>query len=254
MARKGLWVAALVVIVANAFALAGARLNRTAEPEAALVLTERELRLPPREADNTAMVLRLEWTDLQPRYPDEETQGWFDAAKLASIGFDTSLPVTRENQSRYQGMAPRAIYAVLEHDGDAWRRHEAARAGDRDPQAASRGTRLVLIDVGTDAAALRARYPDRTRTVVVPATAGLRFVRPKTGQPFLKGHVNAVYPMELNVPKPLRPVLEALSPRTAFGVDRQSGELEAVGEPRYRVTVKWGRSLEPWIEAVERMQ
>jgi len=97
MSRKGLWIASLVVIVANAFALAGARLNRTGEPEAVLDLTERELRLPAREADNTAMVLRLEWTDLEPEWKGpgtEQAPAWFDAAKLASIGYDTSLPVT----------------------------------------------------------------------------------------------------------------------------------------------------------------
>jgi hypothetical protein len=59
--------------------------------------------------------------------------------------------------------------------------------------------------------------------------------------------------MELNVPKELRAVLEPLSPRTALVVDRQSGEIDPAGEPRYRVTVKWGRSLEPWIERVEPM-
>jgi hypothetical protein len=254
MSRKGLWIAALVVIVANAFALAGARLNRMGETEAVLDLTERELRLPPREADNTAMVLRLEWTDLQPRYPDEDAPSWFDRAKLASIGFDTSLPVTRDYAARYRGMPPRSVYAVLEHDGDAWRRYADGLVSQKEKDAASRRPRLVLVDVGTDAAALRARYPDRRRTVIVPANAELRFVQPRTGAPFLKGHVSVVYPIELNVPKELRPILESLSPRTTSVADRQSGETEPAGEPRYRVTVKWGRSLEPWIAGVERVK
>jgi hypothetical protein len=252
--RKGLWIAAIVVIVSNAFTLWAARANRAGEPEAVLELTERELRLPGREADNTAMMLRLEWTDLQPRYPAENAPSWFDAAKLASIGFDTSLPVTRENAARYRGMAPRSVYAALENDGEAWRRHVDALATQADKDAAATRPRLVLIDVGTDAAVLRARHPDRRRTVIVPATAGLNFVQPRTGKPFLKGGVNVVYPFELSVPKELRPALESLSPRTTSVLDRQSGQVDPAGEPRYRVTMKWGRSLEPWIAGVERMK
>jgi hypothetical protein len=254
MSRKGLWI---VVIVSNAFTLVTARLNRTGEPEAVLELTERELRLAPREADNTSIVLRLEWTDLEPEWRGpgtEQAPSWFDAAKLASIGFDTSLPVTAENAARYRGQAPRSVHAVLENDGEAWRRYVDGLATQQEQDAASKRTRLVLVDVGNDAATLRARHPDRRRTVIVPATAGLTFVQPRTGTPFLKGRVNVVYPLELNVPKDLRPVLEALSPRTTSVLDRQSGVTDPAGEPRYRVTVKWGRSLEPWIAGVERMK
>lgn len=254
MTRKGLWIAAVVVITSNAFTLWAARANRADEPEAVLELTEREMRLPPREADNTAMALQLEWTDLQPRYPAEAVPSWFDAAKLASIGFDTSLPVTRENGARYRGMAPRSVFAVLENDGEAWRRYVDGLATPEEKDAASKRPRLVLIDVGTDAAALRARHPDRRRSVVVPATAGLTFVQPRAGDPFLKGRVNAVYPIEMNVPRELRPVLESLSPRSMSAVDRRPGETDPVGEPRYRVTVKWGRSLEPWIAGVQRIK
>jgi hypothetical protein len=264
--RKGLWIAAIVVIVSNAFTLWAARANKAGEPEAVLELTERELRLPgTREADNTAMALRLEWTDLEPAWRGPGTErapAWFGAAKLASIGFDTSLPVTRENAERYRGMAPRAVYAVLENDGEAWRRYVDGLPNQLDKDTASTQTRLVLIDVGLDAAALRGRHPDRRRTVIVPATAGLSFVQPRSAEPFLKGRVNTVYPMELNVPKELRPALESLGPQSMKALARPGeaapgrweGELALAGEPRYRVTVKWGRSLEPWVEGVERIK
>ncbi len=273
MTRKELWIAAIVVIVSNAFTLWAARANRAAEPEAVLELTERELRLPgTREADNTAMALRLEWTDLEPAWRGpgtEQVPAWFDAAKLASIGFDTSLPVTRENAERYRGMAPRAVYAVLENDGEAWRRYVDGLPSGQEKDTALGQTRLVLIDVGTDPGALRVRYPDRRRMAVVPATAGLSFVQPQSGEPFLKGRINTVYPMELNVPKDLRPALESLGPRTMVGrvppgetmvrqgetnVVPRERDLAFAEGPRYRVTVKWGRSLEPWIVGVERIK
>ena len=63
-----------------------------------------------------------------------------------------------------------------------------------------------------------------------------------------------MYPFELNVPKELRSVLEPIRPRAASMADRQSGQIDPVGEPRYRVSVKWGRSLEPWIAGVERIK
>jgi hypothetical protein len=263
--RTGLWIAAIVVIASNAFTLWAARANRAGEPEAVLDLTEREMRLAGREADNTAMALRLEWTDLEPAWKGpgtEQAPTWFDAAKLASIGFDTSLPVTREHAAHYRGMAPRSVYAVLENDGEAWRRYVEYLPSQQEKDIALGQTRLVLIDVGTDPGALRAKHPDRRRTVIVPATAGLTFVQPRAGEPFLKGRVNVAYPIEMNVPRELRPVLESLGPQSMKAPVRQGeaaavlreGELALAGAPRYRVTVKWGRSLEPWLESVERMK
>jgi hypothetical protein len=252
--RKGLWIAAVVVIASNAYTLGTATFNRTGEPEAVLDLTERELRLPQREADNTAIVLQLEWNELAPNQAGNSVPPWFDAAKLASIGFDCRLPATAENAAHYRGAAPRSVYAVLENDGDAWRRYMDRIISQEEKDAASRRPRLVLIDVGTDASALRARYPDRRRSVIVPATAGLSLIQPRTGTPFLRGRINIVYPLELNVPRELRPVLESLPARTLSMVDRRTGQIDPVGEPRYRVTVKWGRSLEPWIAGVEPMK
>jgi hypothetical protein len=254
MSRKGLWIAAAVVIACNAFTLTRAGLNRNGEPEAVLDLTERELRLAPRETDNTAIVLRLEWSGLEPNNAANPVPDWFDAAKLASLGFDCRLPATAENAAHYRGAAPRSVYAALENDGDAWRRYLDGLASQQERDAASRRPRLVLVDVGTDASALRARYPDRRRTVIVPATAGLSLVQPLSGKPFLRGRINVVYPFELNVPKELRSVLEPIRPRAVSMADRQSGQMNAVGEPRYRVSVKWGRSLEPWIAAVAPMK
>jgi hypothetical protein len=219
-----------------------------------LDLTERELRLAPREADNTAIVLQLEWSRLEPNNAANPVPDWFDAAKLASLGFDCRLPATAENAAHYRGAAPRSVYAALENDGDAWRRYLDGLASQQERDAASRRPRLVLVDVGTDASALRARYPDRRRTVIVPATAGLSLVQPLSGKPFLRGRINVVYPFELNVPKELRSVLEPIRPRAVSMADRRSGQIDPVGEPRYRVTVKWGRSLEPWIAAVAPMK
>jgi hypothetical protein len=254
MSRKGLWIAAAVVIVSNAYTLGSARLNRAGEPEAVLDLTERELRLSPREADNTAIALELWWSDLAPTSPDADAPGWFDAAKLASVGFDCRLPATQENASHYREMPARTAYAVLENDGDAWRRYWDGLATDADRELAARRSRLVVIDVGLDPIALRARYPDRRRTAIVPASVGIGLPQARNGKPFLKGRVNFLYSSVLNVERELRPALESLLPRTVSVADRRTGLVDPVGEPRYRATVKWGRLREPWIAGVERMK
>lgn len=252
MTRKGLWIAAVVVIVSNVLALGRAGFNRSGEPAAVLDLTERELRLAPREAENTAMVLRLAWIDPAQ---DDPKPGWFDAAKLASIGFDCGLPVTAENAAHYRAMPPRSTHAAFEYEGEAWQHYIDALPTAAEKELALRRSRLVLVDVGNDPGALRARHPDRRRTVIVSATAGLVLIQERTHPPFLMGRINLVNPVELNVPQELRPALEPMStqqPTTFDGRFGRSGQALA-GEPRYRVTVRWGRSLEPWIETVQPM-
>ena len=91
MTRKGALVAAAVVIFFNLATLAAVWVNRSGEPEAVLQLTERELSLPPREAENTALALQLEWVDTELLRPGP---GWFDKRKLEEIGFDCSVPLT----------------------------------------------------------------------------------------------------------------------------------------------------------------
>src|SRR5450759_3962290 len=250
MSRKGLWVANVVVIVSNVFALGSAGINRGGEPDAVLNLTERELRLAPREAENTAMGLRLAWID--PAANAQEP-GWFDAAKLAEIGFDCSRPVTAENASHYRTQPPRSTYAVLENEGAAWQRYLAAPPAGAEREVLERQSHLVLIDVGHDPSALRARYPDRRRTVVVPAIAGMAFVPNGKRAPFLRGRVSVTYPRELNVPRHLRPVLESMPPGARYAFDQRFDRpgQPLADAPHYRITVKWGRSLEPWIESVQ---
>jgi hypothetical protein len=268
-------------VASNLGAWGFAALNRSGEPEAVVELTERELRLPAKQADNTALTLELVFERPRPAGPLRPLRevGWFDRAKLQSIGFDCSTPVTPENASRYI-MPPRTTYAVLEYEGEAWRRQmaeplpEAVRppaqgatsekpaaaeaagtAGVQPPEASSRGgqdrllqSHLVVIDVGNDPVTLRQRYPDRRRAAIVEATAELRFVNNPGQAPFLAGRVMSVLPGEINVPREWLMLLEGLQ------TERKVTTLPPpLHDPRYRVTVKWGRNLEPWIADVQPM-
>jgi len=59
MRRMGLLWAAAIVVIANAAAWGAAAMNRRGDPEATLELTELELRLPAKQAENTALTLSL---------------------------------------------------------------------------------------------------------------------------------------------------------------------------------------------------
>ena len=256
MTRKGAFVAAAVVVFFNLATLAAVWVNRSGEPEAVLQLTERELSLPPREAENTALALQLEWVDTELLRPGP---GWFDRRKLDEIGFDCSLPLTPENRAHYSSMPPRATYAVLEYEGEAWQRYLSeprvapptperfpVRHAEREPSLRIHRSHLVLVDAGNDPAALRARYTDRRRHVVLPATAVL-VVQDENGSLSIEGRVTMILPSQVNVTRDQRRLLETLQTERRAGV---TGLDRAAAEPRYRATVKWGSSFEPWLADV----
>ncbi len=251
MTRKAVWVAALVVLVANAAALASAWYNRSGGDGPELVLTEREARLLPRDSDNTAIGLRLHWIDPGA---DRSASTWFDAARLATLGFDCRLPVTTENRTNYM-QPPRSAFAALEYQGENWTRYIGSIQPGPARDSAETGSHLVLVDVGLDPGVLRAAHPDMRRVVIVPATVELLFREPAGRPPFLAGRVSAIFPVELNVPKSFRSELEGLSvrPVTAPNPGQVWRGLPLARLPRYRVTVRWGRSLEPWLTGVTRM-
>jgi hypothetical protein len=233
MRRHGPWLAAALVVLSNLAAWGAAALNRSGEPEAVLVLTERELRLPAKQAENTALALRLvfeRWRDRGDTVTREAE--WFDRAKLESIGFDCRLPPTPENAEYYRTRVPRSTFAALEYG-----------------ESPSNDSHLALIDVDNDPGALRTRHPDRRRVVIVEATASMRYVNNPGQPPFLTGQVTSVLPGEIHVPREWRRLLTPL----------QSSQRAAVWppppqEPRFRATIAWGRRLEPRVTHVELLQ
>jgi hypothetical protein len=174
--------------------------------------------------------------------------------------------VTAEHAEYYRSRPPRAAYVALEYEGALWlkqleqaprtpqppssftvpesaNQNRVVRVAPRDPFLDSH---LVPIDVDNDPAALRRRHPDRRQVVVVEATAAMRYVANAGQAPFLMGRVTAVLPPEINVPREWRGALEGLQTDAEPGVWPPPQH-----EPRFRVTVTWGKRLEPWITNVE---
>jgi uncharacterized protein DUF4824 len=233
-----------------------------------------------RNRENSGLSLQLRWRLLvedEARRPMSFSfgygftggaPGWLDKAKMESLGFDTSLlaPYSERARRRYEKQLPREAALVLELDGPAYRRalelktenvtRELAKPaipGDKTDEQRrttarealewerSRSSRLFVVDAGPDAAALRARYPDRARYAIVRGEVTPAALGPDAGR--AAGHVSSVSVSSINVPLRLRNVLTG-------------AELPEYGAgPRtpFEATIAWGRRLEPWlVEAVRK--
>jgi len=279
--RLGPLIACALLLLTNAVVLVGVAYNRRGEPEARLVLTERELRLGYEEKENTGLWLRLDASDAD-RWA-ATGPGWFDQKKLEEIGFDCAVPPADPSAELfYEKALPRHLYAVLEFDGEAWKSWISRRELEllnpapgtsvsqtleqRQKQLESERTghsRLFVVDVGLDRVALRGRYADRSRYVVTGAVARLQLGRSwdETTKAWkgarLEGSVSEILPSEIHVPLDRRSVLDEVR-QAQFKNENPIGWIDyggyaayLQGPPRYRVTLSYGRRLEPWIDDVQ---
>jgi hypothetical protein len=266
------------VVAVNAFVLARVAMNRRGEPEASLTLTEREMPVafvsPTSESSGVALGQRgalgpLVGKPVHPRLDLDPLQ-WL-GGEARALGFDVVLPSTGRRPRSVRRQLPRDAYAVLEYGGRTWetyRKRIAERFGlvgsdlasappappaDRSDRAVAErelrfGSRLFIVDVGTDPAALRTRYPDRNAYLIAPAKVRAYLDRdpPWTecaSSCRVRGSVSLLID-EVTVPRVLQASLPAgQRPRLAF---ERSGE----HVPRYEIALRSGTRHEPWIEAI----
>jgi hypothetical protein len=252
MTRRGLLVALAVVAAVNLGVLVGVARNRAGEPESTVLLDERELVLVRRPADDST--IRLRWNIPREVWsgarPPTSLGAWIDQRKLDALGFDCSVPAGRQDaEAFYASSLPRKAIVVLELGGATWREHVTQ------PESASR---LFPIDVGRDPQALRALYPDPSRYLFLQAVVRLNRDPGGAGTPpSLVGRIVEWLPDEVTVPRAGRAALAGLSP-TNFG--RHQGSPPRAEDwpsvaivhdpPRYRVRMKVGHLLQPWIDEV----
>lgn len=273
MRRRGWWIAAALVLLTNLFVLVGVAHNRSGEPEAVLELTERELPIAHSWDEDTGMSLRVDagngWR-----------LDWIDLSKLEDLGFDCSAPPNaKEAEFHYGKQLPRQGYLVLENDGEAWQSwlEKQRRDVDAIAQSVERGeleqsvldgqqrnyeknrlthSRLFAVDAGSDPLALRERYPDRDRVLILPAVFRIAVDRrwnSETGRsdpPRIRGYVSRLLVRDVHVSLGNAERLERFrvneAPRSKAD---PFGEPEKF-DPRYTVTLKVGRRYEPWIDTV----
>jgi hypothetical protein len=222
--------AVAIVLLANVVGLVHAARNRSGSPEADVTLTQRELRYfgHPAGDDDSGVTLQMMWDMPNWNEPDNVTSDWLDRKKLQELGFDCSVdPESPAAAEFYRRQPLRQVFVALENDGPGWQNwakiHERAQ-----PHA----SRLVAVDADLDAARLRARNPDRSRVVILPAAIGtvVNAGRYAVG---LHGWVRQI-PVTIYVPRPLGDLFQAHGANAS-----------------YRVHLRYGRSFEPWITGVE---
>jgi hypothetical protein len=271
---------AALIVLANAVALTGVYLNRSGEPEARITLSQRELGSPwgwQAMRDNSGMVLGLNWRVNDGSAADYSYGGygyhggtpeWLDEPRMKALGFEVdAIEQDAAARRRFERQLPREVLLVLELAGPAWElalqrartnaeRNEAARLANADSkeftEKARRATeqlqreekassRLFAIDAGLDRAALRAKYPDRGRYLILKATLRPRLdTRERTTR--VTGYVSDLAVSRINVPHALRPTLEPAL-RKPWRSEREPGA-------RFEASLAVGQRLEPWIEAV----
>ena len=185
--KRAAWLGLGVVLLSNAVALGGVWYNRSGEPEAQLLLSERELQRVYggwlRDEDDGVLRLQLSWQ----RPGDGWQLPWLDEAKLRELGFSATDEQTLNRQPARQ------VWLVLELDGPLYRGQvEEARQAlsgaeaelhakpesevlqqERDDRqrrlqfVEQQASRLMLVDAGVDAQMLRQRWPDRQRQMCI---------------------------------------------------------------------------------------
>jgi hypothetical protein len=243
--RSLLLAAALIVCVTNTVALGLGLLNRRGATTEAITLTERELPIITAGPESTATILRLAWTS-----PVGES---FPCEKIRPLGF-TCPERPLSSGSRELDQPPRNGYVVLEFDGPAWQRVRERAEADVAQQAAQnptitpnrwwlrQTTHLVAIDVGGDVNALRRTYSDASRYLI---TMGRISAHPVSvagppGLMTLNGVIIGLMPSTINVPLPLSSKVREAAALHA-GIPTESWT------PRYTVTLRYGRFVEPWV-------
>lgn len=266
----------LLIVISNAVALSGVYYNRSGEADAHITLTQRELNPPYSygfDSENSGIALRLDWRIDDPKYNYASSWGnplWLDKVKLTALGFDTTFPLDGKiAHHHYRKMLPRDVLLVLEYDGDAYqvrlkrfldelagKRQRAAQHPETDKYQTElkqaqhvlksekeTHSRLFVIDAGLDLETLRKKYPDRAKYIMTRGQVGIRHYRATTTKPaYLAGQIKGLSIDRINAPYRIRKELE---PYLKKAKSRRKQD-----QPKYKVTVIYGRRLEPWIESI----
>lgn len=260
-----------LILLTNMAALLGAAYNQGGEPTSTLQLSERELQLPywRGNKDNSGITLDLRWrssgTSNTVSPYDDDDPAWLDKAKLASLGFDVSMPIDTDPQRAiYRKQLSKPVFLALEFDGPAYRHViELAKKRDAEDLEKNEGTdpkkvrptalsqelnlasRLFVVDAGLDSEKLRAKYPDTHHYCIVRGQIQPSVIRDEEKRPLMTGYIKDVAAQSINVPLEFRhvfvPILQKRNANFAYEENEK--------RPKFDATVAFGKRLEPWLAA-----
>ncbi len=234
-------------------------------------------------AENSGLALNLQWRVVEasvgnnyaPYYSNHGgAPAWLDEKRMAEFGFHSADAAGADDfvrRHRYERQSEREVLVVLELAGPAWElaiararenlaRHEAARqvnpeakefiqreksAQEQLQREEQQNSRLFAIDAGLDLAALRAKYPDRSRYMILKGKLRPRIIS-RDKKTVAGAYLGSLTGTQINVPHALRPVFERVLQTPPSRQGRLSGEAAVP----FAVAVRVGQRLEPWIEAV----
>jgi hypothetical protein len=268
-----------LVLAVNVVVLAGVAWNRSGEPEARLLLSERELQSERYDwlgrSENSGRSLQLRWRikgqthELFSLWGGSWRGPWLERDQLSDIGFtDSELAI--DPQRRFRVVPARQAWVAFELDGPAYAAArelskselEAAQAaslaarGDRDTseqlqeaqrnwtQERTRASRLFAIDVDRDHDALRSRYSDRSRYLIVRASIEVGFSGGGQSPERVYGYIDRLHLADVHVPRDWHREVDEVA-------RMHEGLSPAVG---FEAVVVFGRRLEPWIESLHTVQ
>lgn len=257
---------AALILLSNAVVLARVAYNRAGEPDL-WTFTERELKTPGRyhyrDRENSALVLTLSWQGT-PNTDFDETWYWLKRRNikvsretLQALGFPTEYDCKKDTRPYLSEKA----WIALEYDGPVHRDYLAAlqtRLLEREQQAGpnpgeeqqrdlkrlrkrveevdNTESRLYAVDVAPERETLERRYKDSAQHLILAAN-----VMPwrHCDKP-VEVYVVDILNNRINVPRRYRRFFEELE----GGMSRDNGE------PRYEVTVGYGRLGEVWLTKI----
>jgi len=263
MKRSLLLAAIALLVVSNAFVLAHVAMNRSGEPDSEMELTARELQYLGSRTDDSSVVLMLRWQNTAPGYltgTQIDDPGWFDQKKLEEMGFDLSIPAGSPKSSRlYENLRSRQAFVALEFEGPAWEQWLAKRESQaptelsygpqvtlQDRLEIERQTtpRLVSIDVARDPAALRRKYPDRKRVMILPALVRVKLEperRASAAAPlrpaYLRGAITRLAIESISVPEPISRQFDNQLSYSPYTYDGKQVKIQL---PPYSATLRVG--------------
>lgn len=228
------FILALVVVAAtNLFVFYKVVSNRLGGELQTIVLTERELELSRAQDENSRLSLRLSWRVLSENNFNNHSvwsPQWLDRQKLAALGFTRPQDLAGKKRP----IEEKEVYVVLEYNGSAY-----AEAMRWLKQLRLHDSRLYAVDAGLDIAALRQRYADGSKYLIVNGRISPR-LDTAASQEFSGGRL-VLSINNINIAQEQREFLDTLTPK----------KWNEDSPPRYRVNVAYGGELMPWIESVE---
>jgi len=274
VARLLFAVGCILLATVNYTVLSRVAANRQGQPDARLLLTERELPKINRLAqENNGVALRLAWRTLsrEDNEYDDRKPSWLSGKKLEELGFHFSDALEVE-QRRDRAPLSRQVFVVLEYNGGAYhnaikraeraleKEEDALRANPADKglqsarqQAKKRlrneeisQSRLFAVDAGLDPQRLRASYDDGSRFIVAPGVVRMTY-RVENGRAWATGQLDEISVDKVHVPLEQRRALDAIL--------QQNKASQGDGKPpRYQAELLYGSRREPWIAAIRPLE